>query len=185
MISWKCSLQKVVTLSTTEAEYISLGSATKEVLWLQYLSDETNWSTGDTKLLINVDNQSAIKLAKNPVFHNRTKHISTRHHFIRNLIENKILEVTHVATEENVADIFTKVLNVKQFKNLLFLFSNFWETSNSKMKKKATESTEDCNWTKVVELKKGDDNEDGHSLDETVIPGSREHVEISDPATSS
>ena len=149
LISWKCAVQKIITLSSTEAEYVALGNATKEGLWLQYLSDEINWAPEETELKIHVDNQSAIKLADNPVFHNRTKHISTRHHFIRELISRKQLTVTHVSTEHNLADLFTKVLATKTFNQLVSYFLFGWDKENSKMNERPKEKIKNnCNWAK-------------------------------------
>ena len=64
------------------------------------------------------DNLSAINISKNPVLHSRTKHIDIRHHFIRDLVENKIMALEHVATERQLADIFTKALYANQFEKL-------------------------------------------------------------------
>ena len=64
------------------------------------------------------DNMSAINISKNPVQHSRTKHIDIRHHFIRDLVEDKVINLEHVNTENQLADIFTKALDTAQFENL-------------------------------------------------------------------
>jgi len=64
------------------------------------------------------DNLSTINISKNPIQHNRTKHIDIRHHFIRDLVEDKVVTLEHVTTEEQLNDIFTKALDVKQFEKL-------------------------------------------------------------------
>ena len=64
------------------------------------------------------DNLSAINISKNPIQHSRTKHIDIRHHFIRDLVEEKVIKLEHVATELQLADIFTKALDASQFENL-------------------------------------------------------------------
>jgi ATP sulfurylase len=64
------------------------------------------------------DNLSAINISKNLVQHSRTKHINIRHHFIRDLVEEKVVILEHVTTVEQLADIFTKALDVKQFEKL-------------------------------------------------------------------
>ena len=64
------------------------------------------------------DNMSAINISKNPVQHSRTKHIDIRHHYIRDLVEDKVITLEHVATEEQVADIFTTALDANQFEKL-------------------------------------------------------------------
>ena len=64
------------------------------------------------------DNLSAINISKNLIQHSRTKHIDIRHHFIKDLVEENIVTLEHVATEEQLADIFTKALDAKQFEKL-------------------------------------------------------------------
>ena len=64
------------------------------------------------------DNLSDINIYKNPIQHSRTKHIDIRHHFIRDLVEEKTIKLEHVATELQLADIFTKALDANQFENL-------------------------------------------------------------------
>ena len=76
------------------------------------------------------DNLSAINISKSPIQHSRTKHIDIRHHFIRELVEEKIVALEHVATELQLADIFTKALNANQFENFrgklgIFLYEGF------------------------------------------------------------
>jgi len=69
-------------------------------------------------LLVYCDNMSAINISKNLVQHSRIKHIDIRHHFIRELVENKIVEISHVSSEKQLADIFTKPLDLNSFLNL-------------------------------------------------------------------
>lgn len=69
-------------------------------------------------LTIYCDNMSAIDISKNPVQHSRTKHIDIRHHFIRNLVDCKKVVLEHVATEKQIADIFTKALDSVRFETL-------------------------------------------------------------------
>ena len=64
------------------------------------------------------DNLNAINISKNPVQHSRTKHIDIRHHFIRSLIEDKVIELKHVPTEHQLTDIFTKRLDASRFETL-------------------------------------------------------------------
>ncbi|PNX62422.1 gag-pol polyprotein, partial [Trifolium pratense] len=64
------------------------------------------------------DNLSAINISKNPIQHSRTKHIDIRHHFIRDLVEEGVVKLEHIATEEQLADIFTKALDAVQFEKL-------------------------------------------------------------------
>jgi hypothetical protein len=105
-ISWFSKRQQCVSLSTTEAEYIAASEASKEAIWLHRIFKEISLNNDIPSLF--VDNTSAIKLAKNPEFHNRTKHIDTRYHYIREMIENKNICITHVSGDLQLADILTK-----------------------------------------------------------------------------
>lgn len=119
VISWKSSLQKVVALSTTESEYISLTEASKEATWLKGLSSDFGYSQDSVEIFS--DSHSAIALARNNVFHERTKHIATKMHFIRDKVEDGEVQVSKMHTSENPADLLTKVLAVNKFKQLLIL----------------------------------------------------------------
>ena len=81
-VSWSSQKQSIVALSSCEAEYIAATSATCQAVWMNRLIGEL-MSNERTKVKLLVDNQSVITLSKNPVHHNRTKHIDTRYHFIR------------------------------------------------------------------------------------------------------
>jgi hypothetical protein len=113
--SWSSKKQQTIALSSTEAEYMAMTHAGKEATFLQNIYGEVGIPTPlPTPLL--VDNQSAIALAENPIFHARTKHIDVRHHWIREKIESGQLELEYVPTADQVADIFTKPLNGEKFK---------------------------------------------------------------------
>ncbi|XP_031273247.1 secreted RxLR effector protein 161-like [Pistacia vera] len=121
-ISWKSQLQPPVALSSTEAEYVALADGFKEAIWMQGLLTKTELT--DSKVTIFSDGQSAILLSKNPIYHERTKHVDVRFHFIRDLITKELIELRKVPTEENPADIGTKIVTPAKFKhcmNLLFL----------------------------------------------------------------
>ena len=107
----------MVALSTTEAEYIALLEAFKEVLWLKGLVSEILGVEVKTTLMC--DSQSAIHLSKNQAHHERTKHIDIRYHFIKQVIEKKTVILTKVSGEENAVDIFTKVVPVSKLKHCL------------------------------------------------------------------
>jgi len=117
VVSWKSGLQKVVALSTTEAEYISLTEAAKEAMWFQGFVRELGFKQGAVK--IHCDSQSAIALAKNAVFHEKTKHMAIKYNFIRDLISEGYIQVVKIATAYNPADIFTKVLPVGKLRDAL------------------------------------------------------------------
>ena len=114
-VSWKSCKQRTVALSTTEAEYMALSDATKEAIYLRNLLFEL---TGKLNCVdIYNDNQSAQKLARNPIFHDRSKHIDIRYHFLRDALSENKINLKYLSTDEMVADIMTKSLqNVKNAK---------------------------------------------------------------------
>ena len=113
-ISWNSKKQPTVALSTTEAEYMAACEATKEAIWLRKLLTDLGYSPNSPTTIFQ-DNQSCIKLARNPMFHTRSKHIDIRHHFIRETIENKSIDLTYCSTENMIADILTKPLARQKF----------------------------------------------------------------------
>ena len=119
LISWNSSLQKTVALSSCEAEYMALKEATKETIYLNntitYINNTLQLNKSNNIPIILVDNQGSLKLAENPEFHKRTKHIDIVYHFIRECINNNKLKVGYIPTKEQLADGFTKGLdNIKQ-----------------------------------------------------------------------
>nr|AAC62132.1 copia-like retroelement pol polyprotein [Arabidopsis thaliana] len=110
---------KVVALSSTEAEYMALTDGAKEAIWLKGHVSELGFVQKTVN--IHCDSQSAIALAKNAVYHERTKHIDVKYHFIRDLVNNGEVQVLKIDTEDNPADIFTKVLPVSKFQDALEL----------------------------------------------------------------
>lgn len=116
IISWGSERQRSVALSTTESEYIAACVAVKELIWFQRLIEELTGSKIETEF--NMDNQSAIRLIKNPEFHKRTKHIDVRYHFIREKFEARMFSLRYVTSDEQLADIFTKPLPKCRFELL-------------------------------------------------------------------
>ncbi|KAK9665101.1 hypothetical protein RND81_14G090300, partial [Saponaria officinalis] len=112
-VSWQSKLQKCVSLSTTEAEYIAAVEACKEMLWLKNFSLELGQK--QEKYILFCDNQSAIHLAKNPAYHSRSKHIDVRYHWIREVVEEKRLQLDKIHTDDNWSDMMTKTISVKKF----------------------------------------------------------------------
>ena len=119
-VSWKSTKQTTVALSTAEAEYIALSSASQEAIWLQQLISDLS-KKALHKMIIYEDNQSTICLAKNQAVHGRTKHIDIKYHFIRDLVEAGKIELVYCTTENMVADIFTKGLSIRQFEKIRHL----------------------------------------------------------------
>lgn len=119
-VTWNCKRQPTVALSSTEAEYMSLCAAGREAVWLRKLLMELGYDqVGPTTIF--ADNQGSLALAKNPVYHSRTKHIDVQHHFIRELIQKKVIVLQYVPTADNVADVLTKPLPAS--KHLQFMKS--------------------------------------------------------------
>lgn len=118
LISWKSKKQAVVSRSSTEAEYRSLALATCELIWIQQLlRDLLVHVTGPAKLYCN--NKSAIHIATNPVFHERTKHIEIDCHTVRDQLKAGRLKMFHVSTGNQLADTLTKPLHPGPFHSLL------------------------------------------------------------------
>ncbi|KAI5336669.1 hypothetical protein L3X38_015937 [Prunus dulcis] len=114
MFSWASIKQNTVALSTAEAEYVSAAEATSQAKWLRFvLEDFGEEQVEGTPILC--DNTSAIAMAKNPVFHQKTRHISRKFHFIREAIQAKEIELIYCKTEDQIADILTKALSKDRF----------------------------------------------------------------------
>jgi hypothetical protein len=114
-ISWKSKKQKIVTLSSMEAEYVALTNAAKEGIYLRNLSNEHQPTT--KPMVLYEDNQSAIKTAENKIHNERSKHIDVRYHFIREQVEQKKFVLKYIPTTDQIADIFTKPLgNILHYK---------------------------------------------------------------------
>ena len=107
---------RVITTSSTEAEYVAAASCCAQVLWIQ--NQMLDYGMTFLKTPIYIDNKSTICIVKNPTFHSRTKHIDIRHHFIRDSNEKELIQVLKVHTDNQFADLFTKPFDVSRF-NLL------------------------------------------------------------------
>jgi len=114
VISWCSKRQPTVALSSTEAEYRSATMAAQESTWLKQLIKDLHQPT-EYQVRIFCDNLSSICLAENPVFHARTKHIEVHYHYIREKVLEGEIEIVHIKTEEQNADILTKSLHRVKF----------------------------------------------------------------------
>ncbi|GJR80126.1 zinc finger MYM-type protein 1-like protein [Tanacetum coccineum] len=154
VVSWKATLQHVVALSTTEAEYMALTEAVKEAIWLRGLLEELGVELNT--VAVNCDNQGAIHLSRNHVFHERTKHIDVRYHFIREVLKAKTVKVLKVGTEHNAADALTKVVTGRKLQHCLELLKSKMDallsgtfmgkliTIDSYFKRKSSDTTENA-----------------------------------------
>ncbi|GKG22038.1 hypothetical protein Tco_0384633, partial [Tanacetum coccineum] len=111
--SWKLTLQPMVALSTTEAECMSMTEGIKECIWLHGLVQSLGLKV--EKPVLFFDSQSALNLAKNPVYHERTKHIDVRLNFIHDVLEEDKFSIQKFATKHNPADMLTKALPTDKF----------------------------------------------------------------------
>jgi hypothetical protein len=115
-VSWASKKQNSVALSTAEAEYIAAGHCCAQLLWMRQTLRDYGYKL--TKVPLVCDNESAIRMADNPVEHSRTKHITIRYHFLRDHQQWGDIEIAYVSTKEQLADIFTKPLDEKTFTKL-------------------------------------------------------------------
>lgn len=109
-VTWSSKKQNVVALSSTEAEYIAAASCACQVMWIRGVLEELGLHQEESTV-IKCDNTSTIRLSRNPVFHGRCKHIGVKFHFLRDLVDEGMIELQHVVTTEQFADILTKPLH--------------------------------------------------------------------------
>ena len=116
-VSWMSKKQTCVALSTAEAEYMALSMASQEAIWLRRLLYDLNEKV-DGPITIYEDNQSTICMAENLKFHGRAKHIDIKHHYVRNQVNEKNIELKYCPSEYMIADMLTKGLSRFQFNKL-------------------------------------------------------------------
>ncbi|XP_019105507.2 uncharacterized mitochondrial protein AtMg00810-like [Beta vulgaris subsp. vulgaris] len=117
-ITWKSKKQSIVSKSSSEAEYRAMAAAASEVTWAVRLLEDLG-ITNLKPVTLHCDNQSTLHIAKNPVFHERTKHIKIDCHFTREKVLEGLIHRTYLPTQKQLADIFTKILPSKQLNVLL------------------------------------------------------------------
>ena len=108
-------LRKCVTLSTTQAEYVAMSDVAKEILFLRQVWRFMLPRVGMPCIPLFEDNEGAIQIAKHPISNSNSKHIDVRHHFLRELVERKEIEIIHVALQYQHADFLTKALPEREF----------------------------------------------------------------------
>ncbi|WVZ84665.1 hypothetical protein U9M48_031670 [Paspalum notatum var. saurae] len=141
LVSWSSRKQASVALSTTEAEYIAAASCCSQLLWIKATLSDFGLRFGRIPLL--VDSTSTISVAKNPVLHSRTKHIDVRFHFLRDHYEKGDIDLIHVVSANQLADIFTKPLEFDAFTRL-----RGWRGVDNALMKGEIESQ----WTGLIAL---------------------------------
>ncbi|GJZ52213.1 retrovirus-related pol polyprotein from transposon TNT 1-94 [Tanacetum coccineum] len=117
LVSWSSKRQKSAAISSMEAKYIALSGCCAQILWMR--SQLTDYGFGFNKIPMYCDNKSAIALCCNNVQHSRSKHIDIRFHFIKEHVENGVIELYFVNTEYQLADIFTKALGRNRIEFLI------------------------------------------------------------------
>lgn len=117
IISWSAKRQPTVSRSSTEAEYRALATTASELTWISFVLRDLGVSQSKSALL-RCDNLSAVHLSANHVFHNRSKHIETDYHYVRERVALGVLEIQHVPAASQLADIFTKSLPRHAFQRL-------------------------------------------------------------------
>ncbi|KAG7547302.1 Reverse transcriptase RNA-dependent DNA polymerase [Arabidopsis suecica] len=116
-VAWSSKKQPIVTLSTTEAEYVAASVCACQAVWFNRVLEELGYEVKESTVIL-CDNTSTIKLSKNQVFHGRCKHIGVRFHFLRELVKDGVIRLEHCGSQEQVADILTKPLKREVFENL-------------------------------------------------------------------
>ncbi|GJV06960.1 hypothetical protein Tco_1344616 [Tanacetum coccineum] len=117
LVSWISKKQDCTAMSFAEAEYVALSASCAQVMWMR--TQLQDYGFNYNKIPLYCDSQSAIAISCNPVQHSRTKHIHTRYHFIKEQVENGIIELYFVRTEYQLADMFTKALSEDRFQYLV------------------------------------------------------------------
>ncbi|GJU51662.1 hypothetical protein Tco_1221217 [Tanacetum coccineum] len=116
LTSWFAKIQTTLAISTTKAEYVSAGKACQQALWMKQALIDYDIHLDDVPIMCDI--KGTIDLSKNPVQHSRTKHIEIHHHFLRDNVQKGNISIKKVASEDNIADIFTKPLKREVFNYL-------------------------------------------------------------------
>jgi hypothetical protein len=116
LIAWSAKKQPTISRSSTESEYKAMANATTEIIWVQSILKELGVKEDDKPCLW-CDNLGATYLSANPIFHGRVKHVKIDYHFIRERVANKQLEIRPIASKDQVANGFTKVLSTQLMQN--------------------------------------------------------------------
>lgn len=117
-ISWASKKQTTVSLSTTESEFVAAAGAAQEAIWLRNILADLGFEQPNPTR-INEENQSCIKLANSTKAFTRIKHLSIKYHFLKDLVQAKIVELHYCPTDKMLADVLTKALSAPRFKSLL------------------------------------------------------------------
>ena len=114
LVTWRSKKQNAVARSSVEAEFRAVAHGIREIMWIRRLLEELKM-TGSSPMKLYCDNKAAISVAHNPVLHDHTKHVEVDKHFIKEKVNNGLVCMTYIPTEEQVTDVFTKGLHKRQF----------------------------------------------------------------------
>ena len=114
LVTWRSKKQNVVARSSAEAEFRVVAHGICEIMWIRRLLEELKM-TGSSPMKLYCDNKATISVAHNPILHDCTKHVEVDKHFIKEKIDNGLVCMTYIPTEEQVVDVFTKGLHKRQF----------------------------------------------------------------------
>jgi hypothetical protein len=114
MISWSGKKQGSIAQSTADVEYIAANNASREAVWLRKLMSGLFQERLET-IAIHCDNKSCLKLTENPIFHDISKHIEMKYHFIRDMVQRHTIKLQYIRTDEKIADILIKPLSLAKF----------------------------------------------------------------------
>lgn len=117
LFCWSSKKQSIVAQSIAEAEYVVVATTINQTIWLRKLMADMNLHQREATE-IRSDNQSAVAIAKNPVFHGKTKYFKIKFHFVREVEQAQEIKLVHCNFEDQLADILTKPLGVSRFENL-------------------------------------------------------------------
>lgn len=113
-VAWSSRKQPIVTLSTTEAEFVAAAACASQAVWMKRILEKLSLEESKCTTIL-CDNSSTIKLSKNPVLHGRRKHIDVRFHFLRDLTREGAVELVYCGTQDQLADVMTKPLTLDAF----------------------------------------------------------------------
>ncbi|XP_048622851.1 secreted RxLR effector protein 161-like [Brassica napus] len=120
-VAWSSRKQPIVTLSSTEAEYVAAATCACQAIWMRRILEEISHGQAGEMVLF-CDNTSTIKLSKNAVMHGRSKHIRVRYHFLRDLSKQGIIKLVYFPTEMQLAYVMTKPLKLASFQKIRAAF---------------------------------------------------------------
>jgi hypothetical protein len=118
LVTWRSKKEKVVSLSSAEAELRGVAKGIQEILWLRKLLTDLGFAPTESCKLY-CDNRAAINISENPVQHDRTKHVEVDRHFIKEKLEADIIKLPYVKSEDQLADILTKAVGTQFFEEVL------------------------------------------------------------------